>query len=255
MKPSNTCFPPKPDFSVYIRSGTFALGMWISTLIIGPLILLVSPLPFPIRYGVTQCWVRSNLWMLKTICGLRFEVQGRENIPRENGVVLCKHQSAWETIALQTLFPSIVFILKRELLWIPVWGWSMAALEPVAIDRSAKSSAMKQILRKGMKRIQAGRWVVVFPEGTRVAPGKRGKYLPGGAMLAHKAGCPVVPVAHNAGEFWGRKAFLKFPGTIQVRIGPAIDSRQFNAQEINRQAEEWIESRMAEIGRVAQASE
>jgi 1-acyl-sn-glycerol-3-phosphate acyltransferase len=175
-------------------------------------------------------------------------VRGQENIPSENGVILCKHQSAWETIALQAIFPPLVFILKRELLRIPIWGWAMAALEPIAINRKAKSAALKQVLNDGEARLKAGRWVVIFPEGTRIAPGQKGRYNASGGMLAHRAGCPVVPVAHNAGEFWGRNAFLKYPGMIQVRIGPAIDAGQFSASEINRQAEEWIESQMAVIG-------
>ncbi len=249
MKPSNTFSSPKPDFGVYLRSTLFFAGQFAATLVIAPLILLAAPFSFDWRYRCAQLWVRSSLWMLKTVCGLSYEVRGVENIPKDAGVILCKHQSAWETMALQAIFPPVVFILKRELLWIPLWGWAMAVLEPIAINRRAKTAAMKQVLKQGAERIGAGRWVVIFPEGTRMAPGQRGKYLPGGAMLAHRVGCPVVPVAHNAGEFWRRKAFLKFPGTIQMRIGPPIEGGQFSAGEINARAEEWIESQMAQISR------
>jgi len=248
MKPSSTSCSPIPDLGVYLRSAIFFVGMVLSTIIFGPLILLASPFPFETRYRLAQFWVRFNLWMLQAVCGLRYEVRGRENIPAGNGVILSKHQSAWETIALQAIFPPLVFILKRELLHIPIWGWAMQALEPIAIDRAAKSAALKQVLRDGEARLKAGRWVVIFPEGTRIAPGEKGRYGASGAMLAHRASCPVVPVAHNAGEFWRRNGFLKYPGTIQVRIGPAIDPGQQSVNETNQQAEAWIEGQMTEIG-------
>lgn len=233
--------------SVCLRSTVYFAGQVLSTLLLGPVLLAAYPLRFETRYAVANLWVRFNLWMLETVCGLKYEVQGLENIPERNGVILCKHQSAWETLALQALFPPLVFILKRELLRIPVWGWAMATLEPIAINRQAKSAAMKQILRDGEERLKDGRWVVIFPEGTRVAPGQKGRYGTSGGLLAHRAGCPVVPVAHNAGEYWARRAFLKFPGVIRVRIGPLIESTTLSAAEITHQAEQWIESRMAEI--------
>jgi 1-acyl-sn-glycerol-3-phosphate acyltransferase len=233
--------------SVYLRSLVFFLGQLISTLLLSPIMLLMKPFRFELRYATANLWVRFNLWLLKTVCGLTYEVRGLENIPGRSGLILCKHQSAFETIALQAIFPPVVFILKRELLKIPVWGWAMATLEPIAIDRQAKSQAMKQILRDGEARIGAGRWVVLFPEGTRMAPGQRGRYGSSGGLLAQRAGCPVVPVAHNAGEYWTKNGFLKFPGVIQVRIGPALDGSRLTAAEINRQAEEWIETQMAEI--------
>lgn len=233
--------------SVYLRSTIFFLGQVFSTLLIGPAMLAMKPFRFELRYAMANLWVRFSLWLLKAVCGLRYEVRGLENIPARSGLILCKHQSAFETLVLQAIFPPVVFILKRELLKIPVWGWAMATQEPIAIDRKARSQAMKQILKEGEARIAAGRWVVLFPEGTRVAPGQRGKYGSSGGLLAHRAGCPVVPVAHNAGEYWTRNGFLKFPGVIQVRIGPALDGHYLTAAEINRRAEDWIESRMAEI--------
>ncbi|HYE35363.1 lysophospholipid acyltransferase family protein [Methylocaldum sp.] len=219
----------------------------MSTLLLGPVLLAAYPLRFETRYALANLWVRFNMWMLETVCGLKYEVHGLENIPERSGIILCKHQSAWETLALQAIFPPLVFILKRELLRIPVWGWAMATLEPIAIDRQAKSAAMKQILKDGEERLKSGRWVVIFPEGTRVAPGQKGRYGASGGILAHRVGCPVVPVAHNAGEYWTRNGFLKFPGLVQVRIGPPIDSTTLNSSEINHQAEHWIESQMAEI--------
>lgn len=246
MKPPNTCSIATMP-SVYLRSLAFFLGQVILTLLLAPLILLLRPFRFEVRYAMANLWVRSNLWLLGTVCGLRFEVRGQEHIPAQTGVIFCKHQSAFETIALQVIFPQVVFVLKRELLRIPVWGWAMAALEPIAIDRQARSQAMKQILRDGETRIKAGRWVALFPEGTRVAPGQTGRYGSSGGILAQRSACPVVPVAHNAGEYWPKNGFLKFPGLIQVRIGSALDGSRLASTEINRQAEAWIEAQMAEI--------
>ena len=235
---------------LYARSILFFLGMVLSALVIGILTLLSFPFGFAARYRVAQTWVRFNLWMLAKLCRLGYEVRGLENIPQTNGIILCKHQSAWETVGLQALFQPVCFILKRELLRLPVWGWAMASLEPIAIDRQAKSVAMKQILREGEQRLRKGRWLIIFPEGTRVSPGQRGRYGASGGILAHRTGYPVVPIAHNAGEYWARRGFLKHPGTISVRIGPAIDSTALTASEINQRAEQWIESQMAEITHV-----
>ena len=233
---------------LYFRSSLYLTGQVASTLLLGPVMLLMWPFSFQTRYATANVWVRFNLWLLRTVCGLTYRVTGQEHIPSsQSGLILCKHQSAFETIALQAIFPPVVFILKQELLRIPVWGWAMATLEPIAIDRKAKSQALKQVLRDGVARIQAGRWVVLFPEGTRVAPGQRGQYGASGGMLAQRAKCPVVPVAHNAGEFWGRNGFLKFPGVIDICIGPPLDGASMSTAEINREAESWIERQMARI--------
>jgi 1-acyl-sn-glycerol-3-phosphate acyltransferase len=247
MKQPNTSSLPKANAGVVIRSTLFYLGQVISTFAIAPLVLLASQQPFATRYRIAQWWVSFNLWMLKHLCGMSHEVYGLENIPAKNGIILSKHQSAWEAFHFQAIFPPLVFLLKQELLQIPVWGWAMQRLEPIAIDRGAKTAALKKVLRDGAERLKAGRWVVIFPEGTRVPPGQRGVYNSSGALLAHRVGCPVLPVAHNAGQFWRRNAFLKFPGIIQVHIGRPIDASQNSAAEIIKQTEEWIETKMAEI--------
>ena len=244
MKPRNISSIATP--SIYLRSAIFFLGQVAATLVIAPIMLTLIPFRFETRYAAANRWVRFNLWLLKKVCGLGYEVQGKENIPADGGLILCKHQSAFETIALQAIFPPVVFILKRELLRIPLWGWAMATQEPIAIDRKARSAAMKQVLRDGQARIKDGRWVVLFPEGTRVAPGKKGKYGSSGGLLAQRAGCWVVPVAHNAGEYWTKNG-LKFPGVIQVRIGKPLDGSLLGSAEINEQTERWIENEMAEI--------
>jgi len=230
-----------------IRSLLFSCGMGISLLAFAPLSVLTFPFPFKARYLFITQWARFNLWWLEKTCRLSYQVSGRENIPASNAIILCKHQSAWETLALQRIFPPQIWLLKRELLWIPLFGWGLAMLEPIAIDRKAGKKAMRQLLEQGAARLQAGRWVVIFPEGTRMAPGKKGRYAPGGALLAENSGFPVVPVAHNAGEFWPRRGFIKRPGVIQVVIGPVIASKGKSAAEINAATEEWIENKMREI--------
>lgn len=236
---------------LYVRSAIFFVAMTTSALVVGLMTLLVYPWGFDVRYRVAQLWVRFVLWALARICHLHFEVRGLENVPARNAIVASKHQSTWETIGLQTVFRPVCFILKRELLQLPVWGWAMASLEPIAIDRAAKSAAMKQVLREGESRLMSGRWLILFPEGTRVAPGQKGRYGASAGMLAQRTGYPVVPVAHNAGEFWARHGFLKHPGTISMRIGPPIEPAALTATEISQRAEQWIESQMSELTRIA----
>ena len=189
------------------------------------------------------------LFLLWHLCGLRYRIIGAENIPKTPSIVLSKHQSAWETLAFQEIFPPQVWVLKKELLRIPFFGWGLAMTSPIAIDRSAKKKALEQIVEQGKDRLKQGFWIVVFPEGTRIPPGQRGKYRIGGAWLATHTNVPVVPVAHNAGEFWGRNSFVKHPGTITVSIGQPIDPTGMEAGELNAQVEAWIEAEMLRIGR------
>ncbi len=238
---------PLVQVELWTRALLFYAGLAVSTLILAPVCVLSLPMRFGLRYRVVSIWVHFNMWWLAKSCRLTHRVEGLENVPDTPAVVLCKHQSAWETIALNLIFRPQVWVLKRELLCIPLFGWALAALRPIAIDRSAGLSAIEQVIRQGRERLAAGCWVVVFPEGTRVAPGERGRYRFGGAKLAQRTGCPVVPVAHNAGDYWPRNSFLKRPGSIRVVIGPPITSERRRAVDINRLAEEWIESTVARI--------
>ncbi|WP_305909219.1 lysophospholipid acyltransferase family protein [Methylomarinum sp. Ch1-1] len=236
------------NLRVYIGSSLLFAYIVISTLIIGPIILLASVLPFSIRYQIAQLWIKTLFWVLKTTCGLTYEVRGLENIPKNQScIVLSKHQSAWETVALRLFLPPQTALLKRSLLWIPIGGWALATLKPIAIDRENQREALKALIEQGMARLKEGLFVVIFPEGTRAAPGENKKFNAGGAMLAQKSAYPVIPLAHNAGEFWPRYSFLKYPGTIQVRIGPVIQTEGKKAKEINAEAETWIAQAMAEI--------
>lgn len=235
----------------YLRSALFLLGQVASTLVFAPLSLLTYPLPFEARYRFITQWTRFNLWWLDKTCRVRCRVRGREHIPAANGIIVCKHQSAWETLALTRIFPPQVWVIKRELLWIPFFGWGLAMLEPIAINRKAGRRAVRQLVDQGLRRLKQGRWVVVFPEGTRVAPGQKKRYALGGGILAEQSGYPVVPVAHNAGEFWPRRGFLKRPGTIDLVIGPPIETAGRTAEQIIAAAGDWIETTMEEIAAAA----
>jgi len=186
--------------------------------------------------------------MLKWLSGLIYEVEGMENLPTSGAaIILSKHQSAWETIALRQIISPQIAVLKESLLHIPFGGWALATLKPIAIDRSAQKDALKMLLEQGSERLKEGLFVLIFPEGTRVAPGDTRKFNAGGALLAHKSGFPVVPLAHNAGEFWPRNSFLKYPGIIKVKIGPMISSQHKSAKAINAEAEAWIMDAMANL--------
>lgn len=230
-----------------VRSVLFSLVFTTTIPVFALLTLLCFPFPFRIRYAVATRWARLNLWWLATICSLRYRVTGTEHIPKETAIIFSKHQSTWETLALQKIFPPQVWVLKRELLWVPFFGWGLAILGSIAIDRKAGRKAIEQLVEQGRQRLESGRWVVVFPEGTRVAPGQKGRYRIGGAVLAEQTGHVIVPVAHNAGEFWPRRGFIKRPGEIQVVIGPPIQSQGRAAADILKQAEEWIEDTMSRI--------
>ncbi|MEQ1766714.1 MAG: lysophospholipid acyltransferase family protein, partial [Methylotenera sp.] len=184
------------------------------------------------------------LWWLRVTCNIRHEITGLENIGNSPTIVLSKHQSAWETLAFQAIFPTQVYVLKRELLWIPIFGWGLAMSSPIAIDRSAGREALKKLVTKGKTRLDQGFWVVIFPEGTRIAPSERSKYHIGGAWLATHTKTPVLPVAHNAGVYWAKNTFIKKPGVIKMHIGNLIQTAELKADALNQQVENWIEAEM-----------
>lgn len=230
-----------------LRSLLFSVGLFSSTILFVPFCLLIYPLPFAKRFHfITRCTV-FNLWWLKITCNLKHSITGLENIPADASIIMSKHQSAWETLAIQLIFPTQVWILKHELLRIPIYGWGIASMQPIAIDRDSAIKSFRQIVEQGCDRLAQGLWVVIFPEGTRVAPGERKKYLPGGGMLAEKSGAMIIPVAHNAGYFWPRNSITKKSGIIQMVIGPAIDPKGKSATEITAEVEKWIEDTTNEL--------
>jgi 1-acyl-sn-glycerol-3-phosphate acyltransferase len=235
--------------SLITRSLLYATGQGLLSVLFSTAAILALALPYRQRYALVSRWTHWNLWLLEKICRLNHSVTGEENIPARPTIIFCKHESAWETLALQRYFTPQVWVIKRELLWIPFFGWGLATLRPIAIDRKASRAGLEQILTQGRERLNDGCWVVIFPEGTRVAPGERRRYRQGGAVLAEKTGYPVLPVAHNAGDFWPRNSFIKRPGTIGLRFGPIIESAGRSAAEINHLAESWIENAVQDIRR------
>ena len=232
---------------LFLRSFIFTLGMWIFTPLFMTSALLVAPLQAHTRYKYISNWAKIMLWWLRVTCRITHRVIGVENIPDHPSIILSKHQSAWETLAFQTIFPPQVWVLKRELLWVPFFGWGLALTSPIAIDRSAGREALKQLVALGKDRLKRGFWVVIFPEGTRVAPDMTSKFHIGGAWLASHAQATVVPVAHNAGEFWGKNSFIKRPGVITTSIGQAINCTGMKPDAINKQIEAWINAEMLQI--------
>ncbi|MDR2924518.1 MAG: 1-acyl-sn-glycerol-3-phosphate acyltransferase [Azoarcus sp.] len=235
---------------IFIRSAVFMVLSSLVTIYFGSagvFGLLIGAKPLTRHRWVTKGWVASLMWLSRHVLGIRHRVIGQENIPVGPAVIVSKHQSAWETFGLQVIFPPLLYILKRELLWIPFLGWGLASIRSIGIDRKAGKDALSQVVDEGRERLKQGLWVAVFPEGTRTPPGVRGRYLPGGAFLAKRAGVAVVPVAHNAGEFWRRQAFLKHPGEVVISIGPVIEAKGVKAEEINRRAKEWIENEMTRL--------
>lgn len=225
-----------------LRSALFAAALVLVTPPYALLALATFPLPRLARYRVISGWSRLVVRLARALCGIRWRVEGRERLPGAPAVILAKHQSAWETLAFQEIFPPQVLVLKRELLWIPFFGWGLALMSPIAIDRARGRAALRDIARRGRERLAQGFWVVIFPEGTRVRVGERREYQQGGAWLAAQCGVPVVPVAHNAGRLWPRNAFLKRPGTVTVRVGPPIPTAGRDAKQISADAEAWIEA-------------
>lgn len=230
-----------------LRSLIYLLVQLVFTPVFVTSFLFFFWMPLRQRHLYCRGWVWTALWLIRHVLGIRYVVRGSEHIPGGACVVMSKHQSAWETIALQQVFLGSVFVLKKELHLIPFFGWALALNPMIAINRSAQRDALKQVAKIGAARLRDGYRVVIYPEGTRVAMGQQGEYKRGGAFLAKQAGYPVVPVAHNAGEFWPKNAFIKRPGTVTVSIGPAIDPAGLTTEEITRRCESWIEAEMRRI--------
>ncbi|MBE0469781.1 MAG: 1-acyl-sn-glycerol-3-phosphate acyltransferase [Methyloprofundus sp.] len=247
MTPANSSHQGS-KLMLYLRSTALFIAIFMVTSCIALAMLMSALLPFEGQYKLAKMWANYILFLTKSICGLDYKISGLENLPQKGvAIVLCKHQSAWETIALMGLLPKQSVLLKKSLLWIPFWGWAMATLKPIAIDRSAPKEALSQLLKQGALRLQEGFWVVMYPEGTRTAPGEERKFSASGSLLAQRTKVTVIPIAHNAGEFWPRNSFVKYPGVIQLKIGAPIAVEGRKSKDINAEAETWIKNTMLEI--------
>ncbi|MBT9568487.1 MAG: 1-acyl-sn-glycerol-3-phosphate acyltransferase [Thiobacillus sp.] len=229
------------------RSMVFAVIQTVLTMLFSVIALFSFPLSAHARYRLITGYNHLMLWCARWVLGIRYVIRGAEHLPTRPAIILAKHQSAWETIAFLCLFPPVSPVIKQELLKVPFFGWGFRMLNPIAIDRSAGREALKQIVSQGTEKLASGFWVLVFPEGTRVAPGEKGRYGIGGGWLAADSGAPIVPIAHNAGEVWPKNAFLKKPGTVTVSIGPAIETAGKSAADLTREVEAWIEAEMTRL--------
>ena len=231
-----------------IRSLLFALFQLLTVIPYAFACMLWAGAPLHWRYKLTMGWPALAVWGAKVICGVKWRVIGRENLPTGPAVVLSKHQSAWETLFLPSHLPrEICFVYKRELHRVPFFGWGLALLDMIPIDRSKGRDAFEQVVKVGQQRLNEGRWPLLFPEGTRIAPGKMGRFKLGGALLAVRTGVPVIPIALNAGECWPRNAWLKRAGLITVSIGPPIPSTGLTAEALNAAVYTWIDTDMKRL--------
>jgi 1-acyl-sn-glycerol-3-phosphate acyltransferase len=230
-----------------LGSAAFNAFLFTSVVVYGPFVLVSACVWRGVTYRLVTYWVDCVLGVLRRTCRLDYEVEGAERLPATNTVVLMKHSSAWETLAQFKLFPEQTWVLKRELLWLPIFGWVLRMLKPIAIDRRAGRTAVQQVIAQGQQRLAEGYWVVIFPEGTRVPAGQTRRYGLSGALLARASGRLVVPVAHNAGVFWPRRGWSKRAGTIRVVIGEPIATAGRDPRDVNEQVQAWIEARLAEL--------
>jgi 1-acyl-sn-glycerol-3-phosphate acyltransferase len=229
------------------RSLLFTTYMMASACVFGGVMALGFWLPYHAQFAIARTWARVLLWVLERLCGLKYVVEGREHIPAGNHIVMSNHTSAWETVAQFLIFPPQVWVLKRELLWLPFVGWGLKLLRPIAINRGEGHRAVNQVVEQGKARLRDGLWIIIFPEGTRVIAGETRKFGVSGAVLAIASGKSVVPLSHNAGLFWARRGFVKKPGTIRVIIGAPIEPAGKNPRELNEEIRQAIEAGLARI--------
>jgi len=235
-------------FTLILRSVVFLVLMAVATIIWSFACLLSAPFPYRQRYFWTSRWNVFVLWAARIICGIRHEVRGMENLPDAPVIMLSKHQSAWETIFYVINMPRpLVYVFKKELTYIPFFGWGIGLLRMIPIDRSRGRDAFSQVLSHGRRRLADGQWIMMFPEGTRTKVGTQGRYKAGGSRLAVETDTLVVPIAVNSGECWPKGTFVKKPGTIVVSIGKPISPAGLSANELNERVENWIESEMRVI--------
>ena len=231
-----------------LRSILFTAILFISVLPFAILILLARPFGTEASYRVAMTWVRTVMASCKILCRLDFSIEGQEHIPDSNCVVFSKHSSAYETLAQWLVLPRHTWVLKRELIWAPFFGWALACLQPIAINRNAGRAAVAQVIQQGKKRLDEGLWVLIFPEGTRMSAGETRRYGVSGTLLAQEAKTLILPIAHNAGDFWPRRGWRKLPGTVQFVIGPPVDPSDRDPREVNMELQNWIETKVAELG-------
>ena len=233
---------------VQLTASLFFTGFWFAFTFLYAIafVIVCLFLPFPRRFALARAYAALVLWVLKWSCGLDYRVEGAA-LPEGCHVALWKHSSSWETMAMMVVFPRQVWVLKRELLRVPVLGLALRQLHSIAIDRKAGHSAVSQVVEQGKARLAEEDWVIIFPEGTRMRAGETRRYGVSGAVLASETGKLIVPVAHNAGFYWPRRGLIKKPGTVRVVIGAPVPTAGRDVRELNAEIQDWIERTVAAI--------
>ncbi len=232
----------------------FTLYLFLSLPAYAVVSLLTAPFPHSVTYAVGRHWARTVLFMLEALCSLNYVVEGQQHLPKKNAIILIKHSSTFEALAQVLIFPRQTWVIKRELMWAPFLGWALPLYKPIAIDRGAGRTATEQVVEEGRKRLSEGLWVIIFPEGTRVPSGEFRRYGLSGALLATAAARPIVPVAHNAGNYWPRRSWLKQPGTIKIVIGPSVSTEGRSQKDITDEVRDWIEATVAKMNSLEKSS-
>ena len=223
-----------------IRSSLLLLGMIVATIIYSLPCVLARLLPYRLCFKFISSWCAFNTFWARLTCGVRYEIQGLEKVPEKSCVIMSNHQSTWETLAFPGIFPTLTWVIKKELLALPFFGWGIGGTQPIALDRKAGRRALTELVKDGRKKLALGRFILIFPEGTRRPFKEPGKLLAGGFLLAAKAGVPVLPVAHDAGRLWPSKGFLKQAGTVRVIIGDCISSEGKSAEQLRDEYALWL---------------
>ena len=238
--------------AVQLVGSLFFTGFWFAwTFLYAIAVVILSLfLPFPRRFALVRAYAAVVLWVLRWSCGLTYRIEGAP-LPEGCHVALWKHSSSWETMAMMVVFPRQVWVLKRELLWIPMVGLGVKQMHAIAIDRGAGRSAVAQVIEQGKARLEEGDWVMIYPEGTRMPVGETRRYGVSGTLLAAESGRFLVPVAHNAGYYWPRRGLMKKPGVVRVVIGAPVAAAGREVREVNEQIQAWIEATVRRLAPVA----
>ena len=232
---------------LYIRSAIFLLGMIISTGLWVVPCIVARILPYRICFAIVSSWCTFNVKWAQICCGIRYEISGLENIPNKACVIMSNHQSTWETLAFPSIFPTLTWVIKKELLYVPLFGWGIASTQPIALDRKQGKKAMRQLIKDGIKKLELGRFIIIFPEGTRIPYEEKRPLKVGGFVLAKQAKADILPVAHDAGRLWPRQSFIKKPGVIRLQIGKPITTADHTAEEIREQYATWLQKTREEL--------
>jgi 1-acyl-sn-glycerol-3-phosphate acyltransferase len=230
-----------------IRSIIFTAVLFLSVVPFSFAVILARPFGVKASYKASMGWFHTVSWFCKVLCRLDFAIEGKENIPQTSGIVFMKHSSAYETITAALVLPRLTWVLKRELMWAPFLGWALACINSIAIDRNSHRIAIAQIIKQGRRRLAEGMWIMIFPEGTRMRAGETRRYGVSGTLLAQATNTLILPVAHNAGDFWPRRGWRKRPGTVRFVIGKPVDPAGRGPREVNAEIQDWIEAKVNEL--------